>query len=135
MALLNIAGKGFEIVACVLVTVCFMRGFMAHVRKACDRVIAFGEKTVLDLFAVLVQIAMFLTTIYWFQRHTEFTLRSTSIFSACVMGVYLVTFGFLAYADNLLDLAIYHFRVKNSPEFLAAVAAAKASGDRAEGDT
>src|ERR1700680_4808601 len=104
MALMSLSIKiAFEIVCCTLAALCFVRGFLAHLRKACDSVIAFGEKTVFDLFAVLIQIAMFVTTINWFQRHiVGFTLRSTSIFAACVMGVYLVTFGFLAYADNLL---------------------------------
>jgi hypothetical protein len=127
MASLSLSIKiGFEVVGCVLIALCFMRGFLAHLDKACDRVIAFGEKTVFDLFAVLVQVAMFVATVRWFH---------TSVFVACVMGVYLVTFGFLAYADNLLDLAIYHLHVKNSPEMLAAVAAAEASKEINPKDT
>src|SRR5258706_7571474 len=36
MALLNIAGKGFEIVGCVLVALCFMRGFLAYLGNLLD---------------------------------------------------------------------------------------------------
>jgi|SRR5579872_125281 len=108
---------GFGIVGCLLIGLCFIRGFMRYVGKALDWAIDFCRRqngdepleqpeTRLNPVVTVFQIVVCLIMGYWFGHRINFTVKSSLEFLTVIAATWCFALGLFGYVDNLETIII-----------------------------